>query len=188
MRLRKPLVLASESPRRMQILTEMGFEFEVKSASIEETYPPNMAPENIPVHLAQLKSKKVHSMTGDAIVIGADTIVVKQGKIFGKPNSEEVAAEMLRSLSDSEHEVITGVSILDNEKQIDFSVHTRIYFKKLSKEAIKYYVELYKPMDKAGAYAIQEWLGLTFIEKIEGDYYNVVGLPASRVYEELLKF
>ncbi len=166
-----------------------GFEFTVDSKNVDESHPRDLAADLIPAFLAK---KKAHSFIDDisdrVIVIGADTIVILNGKIYEKPNDREHAIEMLSALSGQMHEVITGVCILSREKELVFSETTKVYFNKLSKEEIEFYVDNYKPFDKAGSYACQEWIGAVAINRFEGDYFNVVGLPINRVYRELKKF
>ncbi len=135
----------------------------------------------VPVYLAKMKADAVQHLAEDAIVIAADTVVLLDDKILGKPRDAEDARDMLRQLSGRMHTVVTGVCIQSNNKQISFSTETKVYFRSLTREQIAYYVESYKPFDKAGAYAIQEWIGMIGIEKINGDYYNVMGLPIGEV-------
>lgn len=183
------IVLASNSPRRKELLKMAGFEFVVKSKNVEENHPEGMKQEEIPVHLAQKKAKALLSEIADnEIIIGADTIVLLNGKIYEKPIDTEDAINMLSALSGQMHEVITGVCIVSKQKEILFSETTKVYFNELKQEEIEFYVDHYKPFDKAGSYACQEWIGAVAIKKFEGDYFNVVGLPINRVYQELKKF
>lgn len=183
------IVLASNSPRRKELLTMAGFEFVVKSKNVEENHPDGMKQEEIPVHLAQKKAKAfLQEIAEDEIIIGADTIVLLNGKIYEKPTDREDAIIMLTALSGQMHEVITGVCILSKQKEILFSETTKVYFNELKNEEIQFYVDKYKPFDKAGSYACQEWIGAVAIKKFEGDYFNVVGLPINRVYQELKNF
>ena len=166
-----------------------GFEFVVKSKNVEENHPEGMKSEDIPLHLAQKKARVfLEEITDNEIVIGADTIVLLNGKIYEKPNDREHAIEMLTKLSGQMHEVITGVCILSNQKEIVFSETTKVYFNPFTRGEIEYYVDNFKPFDKAGSYACQEWIGATGIKRFEGDYFNVVGLPINRVYRELKHF
>lgn len=182
------IILASNSPRRKELMTMAGFTFEVKSKNVEENHPKGMKPKDIPLHLAQKKAKAVFDLLKkDCVVIGADTIVLLNGKIFEKPSCKNEAVEMLTALSGKMHRVITGVCILYGKQQILFSETTKVYFNKLKREEIEWYVDTYKPFDKAGSYACQEWIGAVGIKKFEGDYFNVVGLPVNRVYAELQK-
>ncbi len=182
------IILASNSPRRKELMTMAGFTFEVKSKHVEESHPKGMRPQQIPVHLAQKKAKAVFdSIKKDCVVIGADTIVLLNGKIFEKPANQAEAVDMLTTLSGKMHRVITGVCMLYGPHQILFSETTKVYFNKLNRGEIEWYVNKYKPFDKAGSYACQEWIGAVGIKKFEGDYFNVVGLPINRVYAELQK-
>jgi septum formation protein len=186
---RYKIILASNSPRRKELMKMAGFEFEVKSKNVEENHPPEKNIDEIPMHLAQKKAKAFLSELGEnEIVIGADTIVVLEGKIYEKPNDKPHAIEMLTALSGKTHEVITGVCILSKQKEISFSEKTQVTFNALTREEIEYYVEHYKPYDKAGSYACQEWIGAVAIKRFDGDYFNVVGLPINRVYRELKEF
>ena len=183
------IILASNSPRRKELMTIAGFAFEVKSKNVEENHPEGIKPEEIPVHLAQKKARAfLDEITDNEIVIGADTIVLLNGKIYEKPNDRKHAIEMLTALSGQMHEVITGVCILSKQKEISFSETTKVYFNPFTLPEIEYYVDNFKPFDKAGSYACQEWIGATGIRKFEGDYFNVVGLPVNRVYQELKYF
>ncbi|MCX6199536.1 MAG: Maf family protein [Bacteroidetes bacterium] len=183
------IVLASNSPRRKELLTMAGFEFVVKSKNVEENHPDGMKQEEIPVHLAHKKAKVfLQEIADNEIVIGADTIVLLNGKIYEKPTDREDAINMLTALSGQMHEVITGVCILSKQKEILFSETTKVYFNELKREEIEFYVDKCKPYDKAGSYACQEWIGAVAIRKFEGDYFNVVGLPINRVYQELKNF
>jgi septum formation protein len=175
------IILASQSPRRKQLLEQAEIEFEIMVADVDETNPPGMPGTEVALHLAKLKADTVQHLVEDAIVIAADTVVLLDDKILGKPRDAEHAREMLRMLSGRMHTVVTGVCIQSDSKQISFSTETKVYFRSLTKEQIGYYVESYMPFDKAGAYAIQEWIGMIGIEKINGDYYNVMGLPIGEV-------
>jgi len=175
------IILASQSPRRKQLLQQAEIEFEILVADVDETPPAGMPGTELPVYLAKLKADTVQHLAEDAIVIAADTVVLLDDKILGKPRDAEDAREMLRQLSGRMHTVVTGVCIQSESKQISFSTETKVYFRSLTREQIAYYVESYKPYDKAGAYAIQEWIGMIGIEKINGDYYNVMGLPIGEV-------
>jgi septum formation protein len=183
------IILASNSPRRKELMKMAGFEFEVKSKNVDENHPEGIKAEEIPVHLAAKKAKAFLSeIAEDQVVIGADTIVILNGKIYEKPINREDAVQMLAALSGQMHEVITGVCILSKQKEVVFSDTTKVYFNQLTREEIEFYVDNYKPFDKAGSYACQEWIGAVAINRFEGDYFNVVGLPINRVYQELKKF
>jgi septum formation protein len=183
----KHIILASQSPRRYELMKMAGLEFEVKSKNVDETHPVDTLPEKIPVYLAQKKAKAFSSeISANQVVIGADTIVILENVIFEKPAGRSDAIEMLSALSGKMHSVVTGVCLLTKEKEIVFSETTRVYFNALSLAQIEYYVDNFKPFDKAGAYACQEWIGAVGIKRFEGDYFNVVGLPINRVYHELM--
>jgi septum formation protein len=183
------LILASNSPRRKELLAMAGLTFEVKSMNVDENHPEGMEQELIPVHLAQKKARALlPEISSDIIVIGADTIVILNEKIYEKPMHRDDAIAMLTALSGQMHHVITGVCILSHEKEIMFSETTKVYFNELTKEEIEFYVDSFKPFDKAGSYACQEWIGAVAIQKFDGDYFNVVGLPINRVYHELKNF
>jgi septum formation protein len=185
------VILASKSPRRALLLKELGLKFEVGHiAGPAEVYPEDLSNTAIAQYLAELKASVYAEEIKDSnkLVITADTIVCTATEVLGKPGGKNEAIEMLHKLSGRQHAVITGVTIMSNNKKITFAVSTKVYFKHLSSEEINYYIDTYKPFDKAGAYGIQEWIGMTGIEKIEGSYFNVVGLPVQKLYTELLKF
>ena len=183
------IILASQSPRRKQLLEWAEIPFEVKVSETDETFPPELAPEEIAVHIARNKAIAVQeSCEQDDIIIAADTIVVLNDNIIGKPVHREDAVSMLLALSGEEHRVITGVVIRKGEKESAFADVTEVQFYDLTEKEIEFYVDQYKPYDKAGAYAIQEWIGVIGIRSISGDFYNVMGLPVSKVVRELRKF
>jgi len=183
------IILASRSPRRQQLLRQLGVKFDVIIKDYPENYPADLKGEEIAVYLARGKAKLFRNEISDnEIVITADTIVWCKGKILGKPAGAEEARQMISDLSGDTHEVITGVTLLSGSKEKTFSVSTKVTFEKLSEEEINYYIEVFKPYDKAGAYGIQEWIGLAACSRIEGSYFNVVGLPVQRLYKELLEF
>ena len=185
----RKIILASKSPRRYELMKMAGFDFIVDSKNVEETHPPGLAPELIPAELAVKKAKAfLPQLDDNTIVIGADTIVILDGVIYEKPNDREHAIEMLSALSGKMHEVVTGVCILSNKKELVFSETTKVYFNPFTRAEIEYYVDNFKPFDKAGSYACQEWIGAIGIKKFDGDYFNVVGLPINRVYRELKVF
>jgi septum formation protein len=165
----------------------MGIDFKVVLRDVDESYPAGLSPSEIAVYIAEKKAKAFDEVIDNEIVITADTIVSLEGKILGKPDNEAHAFEILSDLSGKRHEVITAVSLLKNHKLTSFYEVSEVFFKELSAEQIKYYVSTYSPMDKAGAYGIQEWIGLVAVEKINGSYSNIVGLPTQRLYEELCK-
>ena len=183
------IILASGSPRRKQLLSEMGIQFQVHAGSVSEEYPKNMVPQEIAEYLSKIKAQGFdeNELTENSLLIAADTIVTQKGKVMGKPEDRTDAFRILKQLSGNSHEVITGVTLKMLSKQKTFSVSTLVYFKELSEKEIEYYIDNFKPYDKAGAYGIQEWIGHVAIEKIEGSYFNVMGLPTHQLYEELLK-
>jgi septum formation protein len=183
------VVLASGSPRRRELLKGLGIPFTVKVKPVDEVYPPGLQQEGIALFLAGLKAKAFEKNMGPkTLVITADTIVCLGDTVLGKPKNQKDAVQMLKMLSGKMHEVYTGVCLLTAEKKKLFFTVSKVFFKELSSEEINYYVTHYKPYDKAGAYGVQEWLGYIGIEKIEGSYYNVMGLPVKELYEELKKF
>lgn len=183
------ILLASNSPRRKDILEQAGIPFRLFSKEVKEEYPGFMPAKQVPEFLAKLKAQAVlDQLQPGEIILAADTVVAKNEIIYGKPAGRDDAIEILTELSGSSHDVITGVCLLTKEKEKVFSAKTSVYFNSLSKNEIIHYIDTFHPFDKAGAYAIQEWIGLIGISKIEGCYFNVVGLPMSRVYEELATF
>ncbi|MDB4052116.1 Maf family nucleotide pyrophosphatase [Flavobacteriales bacterium] len=183
------IILASKSPRRQELLKGLGFEFEIKTKEIEEVFPPALFKEEIPVYLSNLKAKAFKDyIKEDELVITSDTIVWNENKQLGKPKSRAEAIEMLQSLSGKQHEVITAVTLMTTIKTHSFYEITKVFFKELTLDEIEYYIDNYQPFDKAGSYGIQEWIGFVGIPKIEGDYFNVVGLPLNRLNEELKRF
>lgn len=183
------IVLASGSPRRKQLLEQLGLEFTIVPAGIEETYPDHLTPYDVPGYLAEKKARSVQDREGsNKLVIGADTVVVLDGEILGKPGTIEEARQMLQQLSHNVHQVITGLCMLYQDLNYRQHAITEVRFNTLTEGMINYYVEEFRPFDKAGGYAIQEWIGLVGVPKIEGDYFNVVGLPAHLVYKGLQKF
>lgn len=182
------IMLASGSPRRKKLLEEAELPFTVKVSQIEENYPSDLPKVLVPEFLATKKAEAVLKDTSeDALIIGADTVVLLGNKILEKPQDEQEAIHTLKQLSGAFHQVITGVCLLYKGKKSTFATSTFVYFKKLSEAVIHHYVEQYQPLDKAGSYGIQEWIGLVGIDRIEGDYFNVVGLPVSRVLAEVGK-
>lgn len=180
------LVLASRSPRRKQLLEWAELSFEIIVKETEEDYPSDLPAEEVPVHIARNKALAVKSEIGDnRTILAADTVVVLDNRIIGKPVDREDAISILSALSGKEHQVITGVVILNNGRETAFSDITRVSFHSLTEEQICFYIDKYKPYDKAGAYAIQEWIGVVGIKSIHGDFYNVMGLPVSRVVKAL---
>lgn len=187
------LILASQSPRRKQLLEQAALTFTVRVVPTDETFPDNIPPDQAPEFIAMEKANTLWATLSEEekngnVILAADTIVLSGNRILGKPENESQAISFLKELSGKAHEVITGVCLQAEGMQKQFSVRTRVYFRILTDEQIAFYVEKYKPYDKAGAYAIQEWIGLIGIEKIEGDYYNVVGLPISEVVQKLKQY
>ena len=179
------IILASNSPRRKELLNQLGLDFEVRVMSgIDESYPDNLPSQDVAEYIASKKSS-AYSIASDELLITADTIVVVGHDILGKPHDREDACRMLREISGKTHHVITGVCIRTDSKQSRFSVSTDVKFKNLTDGEIDFYVDHFKPYDKAGAYGIQEWIGLVGVESISGSFYNVMGLPVQRIYEEL---
>ncbi|MDA3893693.1 MAG: Maf-like protein [Salinivirgaceae bacterium] len=183
------IILASQSPRRQNLLKELKLNFEIKIKEIEEVYPPELKKEEIPVYLAELKALAFNNdLQNNELVITADTIVWVNNSVLGKPTSYQNAFSMLETLSNNKHTVYTGVCLKTKNTAKTFWASTDVYFRKLEKQEIEYYLEHYKPYDKAGSYGIQEWIGYIGIEKIEGSYFNVMGLPIQKLYDELKKF
>ena len=184
------ILLASNSPRRKELLGGLGISYRVVSLpEIDESYPPTLQGSEIPSYIAQKKADAYRSMmTEDTMLITADTIVWLDGKVYGKPTDEENARQMLRELSGRTHTVITGVAITTSARQQVFAVESMVTFATLTEEEIDYYVTKYKPLDKAGAYGIQEWIGYIGVTGLEGSYFNVMGLPIQRLYNELKNF
>ncbi|MGO2101562.1 MAG: Maf family nucleotide pyrophosphatase [Psychroflexus halocasei] len=176
------IILGSASPRRQSILKELGLDFTVKTLPVDEIYPENLQREEIAVFLAELKAKEFN-INKEEIVITGDTIVWHHDKALGKPKSSTEAKEMLMSLSGQSHEVISSVCIKTNDQIMSTYDVTKVFFKKLSNSEIDYYIKNFKPFDKAGAYGVQEWIGQIGVTKIEGSFYNVMGLPTLKIYE-----
>lgn len=183
------IFLASNSPRRKELLSGLGIPFEVRvNGDIDESYPSDLPPEAIPLHISRKKAAAyLQTMSADELIITADTVVVASGEILGKPVDASDAHRMLRLLSGTTHQVITGVCLTTTDHQVAFSVTTDVTFKDLSDEEIHYYIDHYRPYDKAGAYGIQEWIGYVGVTGLHGSYFNVMGLPIQRIYEELRK-
>lgn len=189
----KEFILASQSPRRKQLLEWAEMTFEIIVQSTDESFPSDLSIEQVPIHIARQKALAVsthvqtafHKQYAQMPILAADTIVVLNGRVIGKPTDRSDAIQILQSLSGQTHHVITGVVILNSQQEIAFSDITEVKFHPLSLEQISNYVDKYKPYDKAGAYAIQEWIGVVGIESIKGDFYNVMGLPVSRVVKAL---
>lgn len=184
------VVLASNSPRRKELLSGLGIPYEVKTLpDIDESFPEGLDAEEIPIYIARAKADAYRPIMGaKELIITADTIVWLNGEVMGKPCDEADARRMLKALSGQTHQVITGVCLTTNMRQVSFATVTDVTFACLSDEEINYYVEHYHPMDKAGSYGIQEWIGFVGVERISGSYFNVVGMPIQRLYTELKAF
>ena len=187
---RYKIVLGSNSPRRRELLAGLDIDFEVQVIpGIDESFPDTLPAFDVPVYIARKKAEAyIPSMPADELLITADTIVWTFGEILGKPKDREDAIAMLRKLSGRVHEVITGVCITTKEKTISFSASSAVSFARVDEEEIVYYVDKYRPFDKAGSYGIQEWIGYVAVEAINGSFYNVMGLPVRLLYQELKKF
>lgn len=186
----RKLILASNSPRRKELLSGLDFEYETRVIpDVDESYPDSIPLEEIAVYIAEKKaSEYIKELKDGELLITADTVVLLENKILGKPVNEEESVSMLKALSGKTHKVITGVCLTSRQKQVSFSDFANVTFGQLNDSEINYYVSKYKPFDKAGAYGVQEWIGYVAVERIEGSYYNVMGLPVFRLYKELKNF
>ena len=184
------LILASQSPRRRQLLSDCGLEYELAERyEVEEVFPATMDADEVPVYLSRLKSEGYPAeLAENDILLTADTVVINNGEILGKPTDRDHAIRMIASLGGKTHTVVTGVTIRTAERSVSFSSSSEVTFRELDTDEIEYYVDTYRPFDKAGSYGIQEWIGYAAIERIDGSFYNVMGLPIQRVYIELEKF
>lgn len=184
------IILASNSPRRKELLAGLGVDYEVRTLpDVDESYPEKLQGADIPLFISKIKADAYKTLLQpDELMITADTIVWMDGMVLGKPRNRFGAIEMLRQLSGHTHQVFTGVTITTATRQHSFSVGTEVRFANLTDEEIVYYVDTYQPMDKAGAYGVQEWIGYIGVENISGSYFNVMGLPVQRLYTELKKF
>ncbi|PWS29529.1 septum formation protein Maf [Pedobacter yonginense] len=180
-----PIILASKSPRRQELLTLMGLNFKVELKDVDESYPDGLSPAEIAVYISEKKAKAFNA--NGEIVITADTIVALNGEILGKPENRTHAQEMLRKLSGSKHEVYTGVTLAKGDLIHSFYDRTEVYCKAVTNEEIDFYIDHYHPFDKAGSYGVQDWWGIVVVQRIEGSYTNVMGLPTEKLYNELLK-
>jgi septum formation protein len=181
------ILLGSESPRRRELLGNLGYPFETVKINCDEIYPESLAPENVAAFLSELKSESFRKLIDGEILITADTIVVINGEILGKPNSNEEAVLMLKKLSGNSHQVYTAVTLKTLKKLITKTDVAKVYFESLSNPEIKKYVENFQVLDKAGSYGVQDWLGMAKISKIEGSFYTIMGFPTHLVYEILEK-
>ncbi len=185
----KKIILASNSPRRQELLKGLEVEFEVRVNLVDETVPKDIQAEYVAAYLSKLKSESFAAVLADnEILITSDTVVIASGHVLGKPNTEEEAFDMLKSLSGATHTVMTAVTFRDKTRQITLEDETIVTFRFLEEEEIWHYIHQYKPMDKAGAYGIQEWIGFMGVERIEGSYYNVMGFPLHLIYAQLKKW
>ena len=184
------IILASNSPRRKELLAGLGMPFEVRVLQdIDESYPEDMPVSEVALYIASKKANAYRAvLASDELIITADTVVIVDDEILGKPIDEADAVRMLRMISGRTHQVTTGVCLLSVERESHFDVTTDVTFKQLSDDEIRYYVKTYKPFDKAGAYGIQEWIGYIGVTSLHGSYYNVMGLPVQRIYQELSKW
>ena len=184
------ILLASNSPRRRELLAGLDIEYRVTALpEVDESYPATLSGEEIPLYISQEKAAAYRNqMKENTLLITADTIVWLDGRVYGKPHDLDDAKAMLRALSGKTHTVITGVTLTSMQKQVSFAVSTEVDFAPLSDDEIDYYVDRYRPLDKAGAYGVQEWIGYIGVTGLHGSYYNVMGLPIQRLYTELKKF
>ncbi len=186
----KKIILASASPRRKELLAGLNIDFEVDTRNnFDESYNPSTPSDSIPAVLSEGKSFGFHrTLEADEILITSDTLVICDGRVMGKPHSREEAVEMLRFLSGREHKVITGITVRNNSRHITDSDTAIVHFKELTDNEIEYYVDTFRPFDKAGAYGIQEWIGYIGIDRIEGSYFTIMGFPVHLVYRHLMEF
>tara|TARA_B100000945_G_scaffold95581_1_gene74716 strand:- start:3771 stop:4355 length:585 start_codon:yes stop_codon:yes gene_type:complete len=180
------IILGSKSPRRIELMNMMGFPFRVETLDIEESYPKSLSPTQVAIYLSKKKASH-YLIKKNEIIICADTIVYSGGTILEKPQSNEEAVKMLKYISNQRHFVVTGVTFKTDRQTISIYERSIVYFKNLTSDEIKYYIQNYNPLDKAGGYGIQDWIGLIGIKKISGSFYNVMGLPTFKVYEYLNK-
>lgn len=181
------IILASGSPRRKFLISELGWEFTVKTKDIDEHFPSDLKREEIPLYLCNLKADAFGAVEEKDLIITADTVVWVENEVLNKPADADDAKRMIRKLSGKWHEVITAVCLRTAKEKHSFHVVTKVLFKQLTEEEIHYYIDTYKPFDKAGAYGAQEWIGYVGVERIEGSYFNVMGLPVKELYEEVAK-
>jgi septum formation protein len=185
----RKIILGSGSPRRAELLKLAGYRFIVRTQQIDETFPEDMDSDKVAEYLAIKKARVQESLLGKKdLLITADSVVIQNEKILGKPQDKRDAREMLAALSAHEHQVITGVCLLSQSKMKSFSSCSRVWMERLREVEIEHYIEHYQPYDKAGSYGIQEWIGINRIKKIEGSYTNIMGLPMAELYEEILDF
>jgi septum formation protein len=184
----KKIILGSQSPRRQELLKQLGIEFEIEVLSINEIYPPDLSPYDVPEYLANLKSDQFSAKRlYKTCVITSDTVVIYNERILGKPLNKTDALSMIMELSNKEHYVITGVCLKFENKKKSFSSISKVEFEKISEAEANYYINTFEPLDKAGGYGIQEWIGQARIKKIDGCYYNIMGLPLNQLYNNLVQ-
>ena len=186
MPLNRTLIVASSSPHRQYLMKEAGFDFTVEKPEVDESFPSELPAEQVAKYLAEKKAEFFRLAMNNEIVLTADTVVILQNKILNKPANRNEAFDMLTKLSGNTHLVMTGVCIISKEKEISFEDTTEVTFVSLTREEIEFYIDNYKPFDKAGAYGAQDWIGMIAIEKIVGSYFNVMGLPVHKVYQHLI--
>ncbi|TKC08330.1 septum formation protein Maf [Pedobacter polaris] len=179
-----PIILASKSPRRQELMKLMGLDFTIELKDIDESYPDGLSPAEIAIYIAEKKAT-AFTATENQIVITADTIVALDGEILGKPNDKVHAQEMLSKLSGRKHEVYTGVTLIKNNRTVSFYDLSEVFCREVTAEEIDFYIDNYKPFDKAGSYGVQDWWGLVVVERIHGSYTNVMGLPTEKLYQAL---
>jgi septum formation protein len=182
------IYLASKSPRRKHLLEASAIPFQVLDINVEETYPPELPIEEIPEFLSIKKATAALEIQSDGVILAADSIVFQDGQIFEKPTDRQNAIDIIRTLAGKNHVVITGVCLMSKDKKVHFSDQSIVHLASMNDAEIEWYVDTYKPFDKAGAYGIQDWIGHCKVDRIEGSYNNIMGLPTHRVYEELRRF
>ncbi len=185
MALTRPLIVASSSPRRQSVMKEAGFTFTVEKPDVDESFPEDLPVDQVAKYLAEKKAEYFRLTMKDEIVVTADTVVILENRLLNKPLDRSAAIGMLNDLSGNTHMVMTGVCILSQEKEMSFDDQTEVTFQVLTRKEIEFYVDHYKPYDKAGAYGAQDWIGMIAIQKIVGSYFNVMGLPIHKVYQHL---
>lgn len=188
MPLNRPLIVASSSPRRQYLMKEAGFVFTVEKPDVDESFPNDLPVDQVAKYIAEKKAEFFRLTMKDEIVLTADTVVLLKNRILNKPLDRTEAVAMLTDLSGKTHKVITGVCILSKEKETSFDDTTEVTFQSLTPDEIAFYVDQYKPFDKAGAYGAQDWIGMVAIKKIIGSYFNVMGLPIHKVYQHLIRW
>ena len=184
----KNIILASQSPRRQGLLKQLGIQFDIQVLSIDETYPSDLSPHEVPEYLARLKSDEFNAKELDnTCIITSDTVVIYEDKILGKPRNKKDALDMILELSNKEHYVVTGVCLQFHDRKKSFSSPSKVEVETISEAEANYYINTFEPLDKAGSYGIQEWIGQARIRKIDGCYYNIMGLPLNALYNNLIQ-